>query len=256
MKSEPANQHLMSELGFAMRHVGSEIVGTAPVIEEMCVPGMPHLRTSILATLADHLAGLLAALTMTPRVPVTLQLDVDLISPAPGSGTVRGTGRVLKTGRSVFFAGVDFDSDDGEVFAVGTGCFMAAPDQTLNLPPSLSLEHAPPVQSLSVPLARRAGCERREPGIAVLPRSDDGLNSANTVHGGLIALVVEEAVLSLSPGATLSSLNLRYLRPVRVGPAVAAARITSGLGQIEVRDGGNGDRLSVLATSRFFDSPD
>jgi acyl-coenzyme A thioesterase PaaI-like protein len=72
------------------------------------------------------------------------------------------------------------------------------------------------------------------------------------VHGGLIALVVEEALLSLSPGATLSSLNLRYLRPVRVGPAVATARTTTGLGQVEVRDGGNGGRLSVLATARLF----
>jgi acyl-coenzyme A thioesterase PaaI-like protein len=242
----------MSELGFAMRHVGSELVGTAPVIDAMCVPGTANLRTSVLATWADHLAGLLAALAMTPRVPVTLQLDVDLIAPAPGSGLVRGTGRVLKTGRSVFFAGVKFDSDDGEVFAVGTGCFMAAPDETLNLPPSLSLEHAPPAQTLSIPLARRAGCDRLEPGIATLPRSDDGLNSSQTVHGGLLALVVEEAVLSLSPGATLSSLNLRYLRPVRVGPAVATARTAAGLAQIEVRDGGNGDRLSVLATARLF----
>lgn len=253
MAAEPVSQHLMSELGFAMRHVGSELVGTAPVIEEMCVPGTAHLRTSILATWADHLAGLLAAQAMTPRVPVTLQLDVDLIAPAPGSGIVRGKGRVLKTGRSVFFADVEFDADDGEAFAIGTGCFMAAPDAALNLPPKLSLEHAAPVQSLSMPLAQRAGCQRLEPGTAALPRSDDGLNSSNTVNGGLLALVVEEAVLSLSPGATLSSLNLRYLRPVRVGPAVATARTTAGLGQIEVRDAGNGDRLSLLATARLFD---
>ena len=253
MTSEPAYQHLLSELGFAMRHVGSELIGTASVIEEMCVPGTAHLRTSILATWADHLAGLLAAQAMTPRVPVTLQLDVDLIAPAPGSGIVRGTGRVLKTGRSVFFAGVEFGADDGEVFGVGTGCFMAAPDQTLNLPPKLSLEHAPPAQTLRMPLAERAGCERLEPGLAALPRSDEGLNSSNTVNGGLLALVVEEAALSLSPGTTLSSLNLRYLRPVRVGPAVATARTTAGLAQIEVRDAGNGDRLSVLATARLFD---
>ena len=89
--------------------------------------------------------------------------------------------------------------------------------------------------------------------MAVLPRSDDGLNSSNTVNGGLIALVAEEAALSLSPGATLSSLSLRYLRPVRVGPAVATAHARSGLGQIEVRDAGSDDRLSVLATARYFD---
>jgi acyl-coenzyme A thioesterase PaaI-like protein len=89
--------------------------------------------------------------------------------------------------------------------------------------------------------------------VAELPRSDDGLNSSNTLNGGLIALVTEEAALSLSPGATLSSLSLRYLRPIRVGPAVASAQARSGLGQIEVRDAGNDNRLSVLATARYFD---
>ena len=130
---------------------------------------------------------------------------------------------------------------------------MVAPDPSLRLPTTLSLNGPPPVQSLRVPLAQRAGCERREPGVAVLPRSDDGLNSSNTVNGGLIALAVEEAALSLAAGATLSSLSLRYLRPVRVGPAVATAEVRSGLGQIEVRDAGNESRLSVLATARFFD---
>ena len=65
--------------------------------------------------------------------------------------------------------------------------------------------------------------------------------------------MVEEAALSLSPGTTVSSLILRYLRPVRVGPAVASARNGSGLGDVEVRDAGNENRLSVLATTRFFD---
>jgi acyl-coenzyme A thioesterase PaaI-like protein len=90
--------------------------------------------------------------------------------------------------------------------------------------------------------------------VAEVPRTDDGLNSTNTLNGGLIALAAEEAVLSLSPGATLSSLCLRYLRPVRVGPAVATATLTSGLGQVEVRDAGNENRLAALATTRLFQS--
>jgi acyl-coenzyme A thioesterase PaaI-like protein len=166
---------------------------------------------------------------------------------------VRGRGRVLKAGRSVFFSDVEFSADDGAVFAMSTSSFMTSPDESLSLPASLSLDGPRPVQRLAEPFAQRAGCERREPGTAVLPRSDDGLNSSNTFNGGLIALVVEEAVLSLSPGATVSSLILRYLRPVRIGPAVASAKTGSGLGEIEVRDAGSGNRLSVLATSRFFD---
>jgi hypothetical protein len=47
--------------------------------------------------------------------------------------------------------------------------------------------------ALRVPFAQRARCERREPGVAVLHRSEDGLNSAGTINGGLVALAVEEA---------------------------------------------------------------
>jgi hypothetical protein len=88
--------------------------------------------------------------------------------------------------------------------------------------------------------------------VAVLPRSDEVLNASNSVNGGLIALAAEEAVLSLAPGHTLCSLGLRYLQAVRAGPAAAAARIHDGLGQVEVRDSGNGNRLSATATARTF----
>jgi acyl-coenzyme A thioesterase PaaI-like protein len=249
----PPTQHILSELGFAVSQSDRDLVGVASIIPEMHVPGSPHLRTSIMAAWADHLCGLLAVTVTAPLVPVTLELDVHLFAPAPDSGTVRCTARALKTGRSVFMANITFTSDDGNEIAVGGGSFMVAPDPSLRLPSSLSLNGPPPIQSLRVPLAQRAGCERREPGVAVLPRSDDGLNSSNTVNGGLIALAAEEAALSLAPGATLSSLSLRYLRPVRVGPAVATAATRSGLGQIEVRDAGNENRLSVIATARFFD---
>ncbi len=105
---------------------------------------------------------------------------------------------------------------------------------------------------LSMPFAERAGCERVAPGKAHLGHADDRLNASNTINGGLIALAVEEAILSLSPGTTLSSLALRYLQPARVGPVVAEAEVREGLGQVEVRDAGNENRLCVVATSRNF----
>jgi acyl-coenzyme A thioesterase PaaI-like protein len=104
---------------------------------------------------------------------------------------------------------------------------------------------------LAEPFAARAGCRRRAPGVAELPRTADGLNAAGTVNGGLIALAVEEAALSLAPGATLTSLALRYLRPVRVGPAVATAEVRAGLGRVEVRDAGSDDRPVATATTRL-----
>jgi hypothetical protein len=129
---------------------------------------------------------------------------------------------------------------------------MASPNPEVRLPEQLSIELPLAEERLTKPLAERAGCERRSPGVAELPRSDDGLNASNTVNGGLIALVAEEAVLSLAPGDTLSFLGLRYLQAARVGPVVATAGLRGGVGRVELRDSGNDNRLTTLATARTF----
>jgi acyl-coenzyme A thioesterase PaaI-like protein len=247
-------QHILAELGHTVSRVGDELRGTASIRPEMHVPGTSHLRTSILAIWADTLTGLRVADELAPRVPVTVEIDVHLFRPAPESGQVVGVSRILKSGRSVFVAGVDFFSAEDELIGVAGASFMVAPDPTVKLPPASTVDSPRPEQLLSLPLAERAGCERREPGVAVLPRGEDGLNSSNTLNGGLITLVAEEAVLSLTPGRTLSSLGLRFLQPVRKGPVVASARETNGLAQVELRDAGNGDRLAATATARTFAS--
>jgi acyl-coenzyme A thioesterase PaaI-like protein len=251
--SPPVRGHVLQALGWGVSRAGDELHGKGQVVPEMHVPGTSHLRTSILVAWADTVAGLLAADVIGPKVPVTLELDVHLYRPAPASGTVRGVGRAVKSGRSVFVATVDFSDDHGETFALAAGSFMAARDPSVRLPARLSVDLIVPAESrLATPFADHAGCTRVEPGVASLTKSDAALNSSNTVNGGLIALAAEESALSLTPGTTLSSLGLRYLQPARVGPVVAQALVQDGLGRVEVRDSGNGDRLCVLATSRVF----
>ncbi len=247
--------HILQELGLGVRREGEELHGSAPLVPQMLVPGTGHLRTSILAAWTDTLAGLLAVDVIGPRVPVTLELDVHLYEPLPGSGTIHGVSRVVKAGRSVFVAGVDFTDDTGRPLAYGGGSFVTAPDPSLRLPPMTSVGTTRPGElRLEIPLAERARCERRSAGVAALPRTEDGLNSSKTVNGGLIALAAEEAVLSAVPGRTLSSLAMRYLQPVRRGPAVATAHVRDGLARIEVRDEGHEDRRSVQAVARLFGS--
>jgi acyl-coenzyme A thioesterase PaaI-like protein len=246
-------RHILQELGFSVRRAGEELHGSASLVPEMSVPGTTQLRASILASWADVLTGMLAVDVMTPRVPVTLELDVQLFRPPPGAGTVVGIGRVVKTGRTVFVGTADFATADGEPIGFGAASFVAVPDERVVMTMPTSVDRiVPPGRRLEVPFAERAGCERREPGVAVLPHSDESRNASNTLNGGLIALAVEEAALSLTPGATLASLALRYLQPARVGPVVAQAEVRDGVGRIEVRDLGNDDRLCVLASSRVF----
>jgi acyl-coenzyme A thioesterase PaaI-like protein len=248
----PRRHHLLQELGFAIRPDGEALIGTAPVTPFMHVPGASSLRASILASWADMLCGLLAMRAFTDRVSVTLDLDVHLYRPAPGAGTVTAVARRVKAGRSVFVGEVEFADSDGATFGFSTGAFMVAPDTTLSAPRVPRYDLPPLDVRLSMPVADRAGCKRQEPGMAVLHRSEDGLNGAKTVHGGLIALAAEESVLSLLPGRTLSSLAVRYLQPVRVGPAVATASVTDGLGRVELRDAGSEGRLAATATTRAF----
>lgn len=248
---DPAT-HIVTELGMAVRLAGDELRGAAPIVAEMYAPDTECVRTSILATWTDLIAGLLVGRVTAPRVPVTLELSIDLYGKPAECTRVHASGRVLKAGRSVVVTSVDFTADD-EPVAMATASFMAAPDATFTMPGiDESLRHNSGGGRLTAPFAVRAGCERRAPGIAMLARSDDGLNSTNTINGGLIALAVEEAALSLAPGATVSSLAMRYLRPARVGPVIATAVNHGDLARVEVCDAGADDRLAVVATTRVI----
>jgi acyl-coenzyme A thioesterase PaaI-like protein len=252
-EAEQPNEHILRELGFVVSAAGEELHGSAAIVPEMWVPGSSVLRTSILAMWTDTMTGLLAVEPLGRRVPVTLELDVHLHEPVRAATRVHAVAYTAKAGRAVVVSTVDFTDDDGTPVAIGTGTFMAAPDPELTMP--AGSWHLDVVNTaggpLRVPLAERAGCHRREPGTAVLERTDDGLNSARTVNGGLLALVAEEAVLSAAvPGTALSTIAMRFLRPVRVGPAVAKATAHAGLGRVEVTDAGRDDALAVVATTR------
>ncbi len=245
-------RHIVAELGFELERVGEGYHGGATVVPEMYVPGTTIVRASIFAAWTDVAAGYLAMDAFAPRVPTTLELDVHLHQAHGDVQAVQADARLIKTGRSVIVAVVDFADQAGNEIAFGTASFMAVADPAITFPPEHLAMRTTRRRAgrLRVPFAERAGCVRQEPGVAVLPRSEDGLNSAGTVNGGLIALAIEEAVLSATPGATMSSMALRYLRPVRVGPAVATADLLEGLGRVEVRDGGSEDRLAVYAVTR------
>jgi acyl-coenzyme A thioesterase PaaI-like protein len=252
-----APDHILRELGFQLQRAGDEFHGRAAVVPEMWVPGTTTLHASILAAWTDVAAGHHAMDALAPRVPVTLELDVHVHPRREPWTAVRAVARTVKAGRSIVVASVEFTDDDGAPLGLGNASFVAAPDPGLTLSPATLeavLEDSTPPR-LQMPFAQRARCERRQPGVAVVTHAEDALNASNTLNGGLLALAVEEAALSLTPHTTLSSLAMRFLRPVRVGPAVAHAQVHHDLGRVEVHDAGNEDRLAVVATTRAFAAP-
>jgi acyl-coenzyme A thioesterase PaaI-like protein len=245
--------HIMRDLGFVVVPDTGKMVGSAQVVPEMWVPGTTVLRTSILAAWADMVAGYLAIGLFDPGVPVTLDLDVHVHEPPADRHEVRMSASVEKAGRSVSVLAITIDDGDGGRIGFAHATFMAAPNPSLRMPTVVrddGLLHAhPPL--LEEPFAARAGCERSARGRATIPLRPDGLNASGTLNGGLLALVVEEAALSASPlASTVSSLWMRFVQPVRLGPAVAVADLHDDLGNVVVRDTGRDDRLAVIATVR------
>jgi acyl-coenzyme A thioesterase PaaI-like protein len=252
------DRHIMRDLGFGVVPVDDEMRGSAKVVPEMHIAGTHTLRTSILAAWVDVVCGHLAIGLFDPGVPVTLDLDVHLHRPPAGCEEVRMTARVQKAGRSVSVLRVSIEDGAGEPLGFGHATFMAAPNPSLRMPTIVRDEGLlrPHPARLEVPYAERAGCERTGPGSATIPMRPDGLNAAGTLNGGLLALVVEEAALSAAPpGTVLSSMGMRYVQPVRVGPGVARAEVHEDLADVMVRDAGRDDRLAVIATTRAFASP-
>jgi len=217
----------------------------------MCLPGTESLRISLLVTWTDIVLGHLVARALA-HIPLTLELDVHLFEEVSCCSSVHTVTRIAKAGRSQVVCTVDFTSETSTHLGFGHGVLTTLPEAPL--PPgwgsSSSRQLATPRGELLEPFATRAGCERNAAGTASLPCQPHVLNPAKALNGGITALVVEEAVLSAdSDLSAVTSMALRYLRPIRTGPAVATARVRAGLGRVEVHDGGAG-ALAVLASTR------
>jgi acyl-coenzyme A thioesterase PaaI-like protein len=252
---EAVKGHIVSELGLGFTSASSdELRGWFPVTDEMLVPGTGALRQSILVAHADVACGLLAVEIYKPRVPVTVDLSVHLFEPLVGHDRLHIVGRPVKKGDSMSVLVADIHDDDGRCVGVSTSSFMKVPNPDVLLPEGAgdTMFRVPGNTRLAVPFAERAGCRIVSPGVAELPKRPDGLNAAGTINGALLGLVAEEAALSLVEGTTLSSLDVRYLRPVRVGPAVATAELRGDLVTLEIRDRGADDKLALVCTGRVF----
>lgn len=249
---EPDDPSAVHDLGLGIVAAGDELHGTARIRPTMWTPGTEHLRISVAATWADALLGLHAVRVMAPRLPVTLDLDVHLFDEIRGVERVHGRSRLVKAGQTVIVTSVDLFDDADRFVGFGSGTFMAAPDPRLTMEPidGVLERFARPPGSLTMPLTERIGCERTEPGVAVLPCTPAVHNASKAINGGLLALAIEEAALSADPAASrIESVQVRYLRAIRVGPAIARADLHHGMGRVEVRDVST-DALAAVATTR------
>ncbi|OHV40346.1 thioesterase [Parafrankia colletiae] len=247
--------HVVRELGLDFSIDGGVATGHAAVFGELCVPGATALRTSVLATWADVVTGLLALNLTVPRPALTLDLDVQVLEPAEIGDTISVEARTVKAGRTVLVCEARFRNEtSGALSAVCHASFVASPNPGHVISRRFLAGLAEGPSRLPVPLAERVGSVVVAPGTAEVPRRVDGLNSGGAIQGGLVAFAAEEAAASsVGEPVVLTALGLRYLRPFSVGPARAVADRYGEVCLVHLTDVGTG-RLGAVATARLTDA--
>lgn len=243
--------HIIAELGMRTAFEGGSVAGRADVVPEACVPGTDALRTSVLATWADVVTGYAAGHAVEPRIPLTLDLEVQVLSPPRVGMTVVSRGTVVKLGRTVVVTETPFiDEATGKLLAISFVTFVPSPNPDHVFEGGTFPDQVLTVAPLNEPLAERAGARVVEPGVVEMPRRTDGLNATGAIQGGLVALAAEEAASSLADEpVVLHAFQMRYLRPFSIGPARAEAEGTTELSVVRLTDLGTG-KLGATATAR------
>lgn len=247
----PPGRHIVAELGLRVEVAGADRHGFAEIVPAMCVPGTSLARTSVLATFADVIAGTVAGQAVHPRIPLTLDLELQLHGPVRAGDRLELVSTPVKTGRTVTVCETTFrNTRTGDLTATSFASFIASPNPAHVFADGFPrVLHVP--DPLRVPLAERIGSARLAPGTAEVPKRPDGLNASGAIQGGIVAFAAEEAVLSLLDHPTaLSSLTVRYLRPVSTGPGRATAEVHGRAATVRIVDAGTG-KLCTLATARL-----
>jgi acyl-coenzyme A thioesterase PaaI-like protein len=233
---------------------GDVIVGGAIVQPAICVPGTVMPRISMLATYADNAGGLDASQSFGSVAP-TLDLSVHVVR-SPGAADLTYESRLLKVGRRVSVAETWFTAageTDPYAVAISTFVIVGEPDPGGVVLPS---HHDPPFSPplpLETPIEDHAGITTVAPGVVDIEHRASVGNSRGTLQGGMVALVAERACETLLAAEgvphVVTSIDLRYLSAMRVGPVRTTARILRAhedLAQlwVEVHDLGTGHLMT------------
>lgn len=239
--------HFVQELGLDVTPGADVWRGEASVPPGALAPGTGFPLASVLVSYADVIAGSQVRAMTLPQMSVTVDMSLDVVDPGALSETVTEMtlqSRILRSGRRAYVTQTDFFLSGRGPVAVCTGSFSAI-SRTLNALGD-DVEPPPPRHQrarLDTDMAARVGLEVLAPGRVRLARRADLGNSTDSLMGGLTALVGEAAALSAVAGRDggrylAERLHIRYLAPVRIGPA---------LGEVEMLAGGSGRRIVRVA---------
>lgn len=238
-----AEDHFLRMLAVSLGSEGDHVTATAPVRPELFAPGTRRIRTALLLTMVDLVAG------HTPDVPLapTVDIRVQVTDPTPTRGTVLLRCRPLRVGARMVVSETRLYAGDEPIpFAFALSTFLRTP-----IGPGAAHGERPippmPVGSFDEFLgARVVDAQRLE--LQPHERLDNG--HVGTVQGGVQSFLAELAAEhALGNGRRLvaSDLEIRYLSRLTEGPLAATVETLpttqATMARVRLTDAGAGDRL-------------
>ncbi len=165
--------------------------------------------------------------------------------------------RILRAGRKAVVVQVQIaDTHDGSVIADGvlTSAVLVPEGGPPDFGRPMTLQ-APPGPDPALPVLEFFGVEPVDATAVGLEITDRVRNPWGILHGGATAVLVDAAAThTIGPDATTADVVLHYLRPGRIGPAIARATVLGRrrdgyLLRVEVVDAGADDRVMAVAVA-------
>jgi uncharacterized protein (TIGR00369 family) len=215
------------------------------------------VRVGALLTMADTVGGMCAGLAALPGwvVSTNLMLRTD---PVRHVGPLALDGRVLRAGRTSVVIQVQIrDSGDGDRL-IADGVLTSAVLDPAGGPPDFGrpmVMHAPDGPDPAVPVLEFFGIEPAGDGTVVMEITEGIKNPWGILHGGATAVLLDAAAAhAIGPDATTADVVMHFLRPGRVGPAVAHTQVLGErpdghVVRVEIVDAGADDRVMVVAVA-------
>jgi uncharacterized protein (TIGR00369 family) len=233
----------------------THVVGEVTTLDHLRGPG-GSVRAGALLTMADTVGGMCAGLTALPGWVVSTNLMLRTV-PGPHVGPLALDATVLRAGRKAIVAQIGIRDTGAGGACIADGVLTSAVLDPDGGPPDFPrpMQLVPPTSDEPIlPLLEFFSVGPHAEGVA-LPITDQVRNPWGILHGGATAVLVDAAgTHAVGDGSVTTDVVLHFMRPGRIGPAVArptivGERADGHVVRIEVVDEGAGDRLMAVAVT-------
>ena len=247
-------EYIPGRYGYTVERTGEAAVAGRMPMEPSLVDDAGAMRSAALLMAVDMTCGMAGGLGVLPDWTVTADAVVRFVAPCT-VGPLRVDAACVRAGRTMSVVDprlVDEGADDALV-ALATanhGVLESSFEHTLATAAKGEVQRFarpdhPPDESIEDYFGLVVDGDA-----VTIPLTVRTTNPWGIFHGGLTGLLVDTAARAAGVGAP-TDVNLRFLNPVRTGPAIATVtavteRPGDRVGRVEIRDGPGG-RLAVLA---------